>query len=214
MLGWIPGHCDDLGNDTADRLAKEAVGLRKTHPFRHQLSRERCRIRNQIHQEWEHEWNTSKTGGHRRQIDPAPPSTHRFIPWEINEAEGGGLEDMCRKLLEMRTASRHLYTEPPYLFIDHQSVVDGTVIAAGPDLHCGDPDLHQILDGIPDPKVKRMLYCCVPAQRTYGIQFEGTLHDPGNQVKVERFPRPGWPGHGILRKPDDYVPMARLRRLG
>ncbi|THC90426.1 hypothetical protein EYZ11_010103 [Aspergillus tanneri] len=77
-LQWIPGHCDDPGNDTADHLAKEAVGLRETHPFRHLLSRERCRIRNQIHQEWEREWNTSKTGGHRRQTDPGPPSIHNL----------------------------------------------------------------------------------------------------------------------------------------
>lgn len=28
-LQWIPGHCDDPGNDEADRLAREAVGPRK-----------------------------------------------------------------------------------------------------------------------------------------------------------------------------------------
>ncbi|KAI9044045.1 uncharacterized protein KD926_001867 [Aspergillus affinis] len=59
-LQWIPGHCDDPSNDAADRSAKEAVGLRKTHPICHLLSRERCKIRHQTHQKWKHEWITSK----------------------------------------------------------------------------------------------------------------------------------------------------------
>ena len=33
-LQWVPGHCDEPGNDTADRLAKEAAIPGKTHPFR------------------------------------------------------------------------------------------------------------------------------------------------------------------------------------
>jgi ribonuclease HI len=32
-LQWIPGHCDDPGNDAADRLARRAVGSNKIHPF-------------------------------------------------------------------------------------------------------------------------------------------------------------------------------------
>jgi ribonuclease HI len=32
-LQWVPGHCNDPGNDTADRLAKEAVGPDKLHPL-------------------------------------------------------------------------------------------------------------------------------------------------------------------------------------
>jgi ribonuclease HI len=32
-LQWVPEHCDDPGNDEADRLAREAVGPRKMHPF-------------------------------------------------------------------------------------------------------------------------------------------------------------------------------------
>ncbi|KAL3246539.1 hypothetical protein ABHI18_012698 [Aspergillus niger] len=59
-LQWVPGHCGDPRNETADRLAKEAVGAEKKHPFQHLLSREKAFIRNKIKNEWEQEWKTSK----------------------------------------------------------------------------------------------------------------------------------------------------------
>jgi ribonuclease HI len=73
-LQWVPGHCNDPGNDTADRLAKEAVGPDKLHPFQHLLSREKGYIRRKIREEWGQEWKTSKKGGHLRQIDATLPS--------------------------------------------------------------------------------------------------------------------------------------------
>ncbi|KAL3250234.1 hypothetical protein ABHI18_011320 [Aspergillus niger] len=74
-LQWIAGHCGDPGNDTADRLAKEAVGLEKKHLFRRLLSREKGHIRNKISKEWEQEWRTSPKGGHLRQIDQGLPAS-------------------------------------------------------------------------------------------------------------------------------------------
>jgi ribonuclease HI len=47
-LQWIPGHCDDPGNDAADCLAKTAVGPDKTHPFCRPVSREKAAIQKQI----------------------------------------------------------------------------------------------------------------------------------------------------------------------
>ncbi|KAJ8147650.1 hypothetical protein LV162_008857, partial [Aspergillus fumigatus] len=73
-LQWVPGHCDDPGNDAADRLAKEAVGPDKLHPFQHLLSREKGYIRRKIREEWRQEWKASKKGGHLRQIDATLPS--------------------------------------------------------------------------------------------------------------------------------------------
>ncbi|KAF7183713.1 hypothetical protein CNMCM7691_004063 [Aspergillus felis] len=67
-LQWVPGHCEDLGNDTAGRLAKEAVGPDKMHPFQHLLSREKGFIRRKIREEWEQEWKASKKAGHLHQI--------------------------------------------------------------------------------------------------------------------------------------------------
>ncbi|KAI2930363.1 hypothetical protein CBS147321_10551 [Aspergillus niger] len=74
-LQWVAGHCGDPGNDTADRLAKEAVGLEKKHLFRRLLSREKGHIRNKISKEWEQEWRTSPKGGHLRQIDQGLPAS-------------------------------------------------------------------------------------------------------------------------------------------
>lgn len=81
-LQWVPGHCDDLGNDTADRLAKEAVGPDKMHPFQHLLSRVKGYIRRKIREEWEQEWKSSKKGGHLRQMT-------RLYPQSVR---GGGMD--------------------------------------------------------------------------------------------------------------------------
>jgi ribonuclease HI len=35
-LQWIPGHCDNLGKDTADKLVKETVSAEEDHGFGHQ----------------------------------------------------------------------------------------------------------------------------------------------------------------------------------
>jgi ribonuclease HI len=60
-LQWIPGHCENPGNDTADRLAKEAAQPGKTHPFRPLLSRENAFIRSKIYAQWGQEWKQCGT---------------------------------------------------------------------------------------------------------------------------------------------------------
>jgi ribonuclease HI len=48
-LQWVPRHCDEPGNDIADRLAKQAAILGQTHPFSPLLSRERAYLKNAIY---------------------------------------------------------------------------------------------------------------------------------------------------------------------
>ncbi|OQE48141.1 hypothetical protein PENNAL_c0579G06940, partial [Penicillium nalgiovense] len=66
-LQWMPGHCENAGNDTADRLAKDAAQPGKTHTFRPLLSRENALI---------HEWKSSTKGLHLRKIDDTLPARY------------------------------------------------------------------------------------------------------------------------------------------
>jgi ribonuclease HI len=75
-LQWMPGHCDNPGNDAADRLAKNAACPGKTHPFRPLLTRERALIRRNIYAQWEQEWKLSSKGGHLRKVDETLPATY------------------------------------------------------------------------------------------------------------------------------------------
>ncbi|KAJ5837719.1 uncharacterized protein N7525_002907 [Penicillium rubens] len=75
-LQWIPGHCAAPGNDSADRLAKEAAIPGKTHPFCPLLSREKAFVRKNIYVQWEKEWKESREGGNLRTIDNALPAKY------------------------------------------------------------------------------------------------------------------------------------------
>lgn len=75
-LQWVPGHCDDPGNDAADRVAKDAAYPGKTHPFPPLLSREMAHIRNNINAQWGQDWRSSAKGGHLRKIDGTLPASY------------------------------------------------------------------------------------------------------------------------------------------
>lgn len=75
-LQWMPGHCENPGNDTADRLAKEATQPGKTHPFCPLLSRENAFVRGNIYAQWGQEWKSSTKGAHLRKIDGGLPARY------------------------------------------------------------------------------------------------------------------------------------------
>ncbi|KAJ6016452.1 reverse transcriptase [Penicillium herquei] len=75
-LQWMPGHCENTGNDTADRLAKEAARPGKTHHFRPLLSRENAFVRSKIQDQWSQEWKESTKGAHLRKIDDSLPARY------------------------------------------------------------------------------------------------------------------------------------------
>jgi len=75
-LQWMPGHCENAGNDTADQLAKVAAQPGKTHTFRPLLSRENAFIRDRIHTQWRQEWKSSIKGLHLRKIDDTLPARY------------------------------------------------------------------------------------------------------------------------------------------
>ncbi|KAJ5642550.1 reverse transcriptase [Penicillium lividum] len=75
-LQWMPGHCENPGNDAADRLAKEAAQPGKNHPFRPLLTRENAFIREKIHAQWKQEWRSSAKGAHLRKIDHTLPARY------------------------------------------------------------------------------------------------------------------------------------------
>ena len=75
-LQWMPGQCEEPGNDTADQLAREAAMPGKTHPFAPLLSREKAFIRRRIYARWEKEWKESRTGSHLRRVDHSLPAKY------------------------------------------------------------------------------------------------------------------------------------------
>ncbi len=75
-LQWIPGHCDNPGNDAADRLAKAAACPGQTHSFRALLTREMALIRDNIQTRWEQDWSSNVKGDHLRKIDNTLPANY------------------------------------------------------------------------------------------------------------------------------------------
>jgi hypothetical protein len=75
-LQWVPGHCNNPGNDAADRLAKDAAYPGKSHSFRPLLSRENAHLHVNILSQWEQEWRSSSKGSHLRKIDGTLPETY------------------------------------------------------------------------------------------------------------------------------------------
>lgn len=75
-LQWIPGHCEDVRNDAANWLAKEAAKPGKTHLLRPLLSRKKVLIRSKSHAQWDQEWKESTKDAHLRKFDGNLPARY------------------------------------------------------------------------------------------------------------------------------------------
>jgi ribonuclease HI len=75
-LQWIPGHDNIPGNETADKLAKEAVHLPVSHNFHKPLNLRRTYNRKVVLKHWTSQWLLAANGNHLRTIDTALPDKH------------------------------------------------------------------------------------------------------------------------------------------
>ncbi|KAL3447257.1 hypothetical protein BJX65DRAFT_318293 [Aspergillus insuetus] len=148
------------------------------------------------------------------------PKTACFVPWtppptDDDPARDGALEDMWDIFWKLYTYKRGRSvpygTSVPTFFIDQQSAIDKTVIAVYADymFRYTDDDLaREVLSGVDLPKVKGMVYNRVPASQAHslfmnvGVANMG-FDEFGDRENMGFFPRPGWPGHGVLVDADE-----------
>ena len=67
---WIPSHCNILGNEGADRMAKSATSDRLTGVTKVTLQEANYHVHNEIRSKWEEAYTSSSTGQHYRKLFP------------------------------------------------------------------------------------------------------------------------------------------------
>ena len=72
----IPGHNGILGNEIADKLAKEAVNLPVNHNFHKPASLIISYNRAAALKQWKSQWETAENGGFLRRLDTSLPYKH------------------------------------------------------------------------------------------------------------------------------------------
>ncbi|KAJ5174197.1 uncharacterized protein N7482_000074 [Penicillium canariense] len=135
-----------------------------------------------------------------------------FVPWEDGDpnAPDGTIHDIWSIFWDMRRCTS---CEMPIFFIDEQSGVDQTVIMVDIDHFFWHPDDEQatkLLSDVEDPSTKGLLYGRVKGRNAHdghmnlsrgNMNFDEFLESCGLDAE-HRYPRPGWPGHGILENED------------
>lgn len=136
-----------------------------------------------------------------------------FVPWKDGEQgqRDGTLEDMWDIFWDVYTYKRGRatpVTSPiPIFFIDRQSGHDLTVIAVEPDLlYMRKPNAAaaEILKDTPASKVRGFLHGRIGGRDAHIAHANLSIGNMGfdEWTEEDRFPRPGWPGHGILEDDD------------
>lgn len=139
-----------------------------------------------------------------------------YVPWTKDESREGNLDDMWEVFWDLYTHERGRAvpcgTSTPVFFIDRQSAIDQTVIAAEADTLYIPRDkktaASELLEGLDVPQLRGFMYNRIPAAEAHsafinlGIANMG-FDEFGDEEQVKTYPRPGWPGHGILKDEDD-----------
>jgi hypothetical protein len=73
-LAWSPGHNGIKGNERADELAKQAVGLASTAPWTSSRSNATRRAKERCAKDWVKEWTRTPKTGHYAIANRFPPS--------------------------------------------------------------------------------------------------------------------------------------------
>lgn len=135
-----------------------------------------------------------------------------FVLWEDSEEglQGGTLQDMWDILWDVYTNKRGrgspTTSSLPIFFIDQQSGHDFTLIAVEPDfLYTRKPSTAtaaaDILKDIPAAKARGFLYNRIRGRDVHFAHADLSIENMDIDEfvdEVHRFPRPRWPGHGIL----------------
>lgn len=131
-----------------------------------------------------------------------------FVPWEDGNqnAPDGSVDDIWRIFWEMRRCTS---CQMPIFFIDEQSGVDQTILMVDTDHYIWQQDDERATDllrDVEDPSTKGLLYGRIKGRDAHeghinlsmgNLNFDEFLESCGLDQE-HRYPRPGWPGHGIL----------------
>lgn len=131
-----------------------------------------------------------------------------FVPWEegSRNALDGTMDDIWRIFWEMRQRTS---CPMPIFFIDQQSGVDYTVLMVDTDHYIGphdDTHAAELLRDVEDASTRGLLYGRIRGRDAHDghyhlstgeLNFDEFLESFGLDQE-HRYPRPGWPGHGLL----------------
>ncbi|PWY89215.1 hypothetical protein BO70DRAFT_359500 [Aspergillus heteromorphus CBS 117.55] len=130
-----------------------------------------------------------------------------FVPWEGDEPDGT-LDDVWKIFWEVNRHNRRTGSRFPIFFIDHLTLVDNTVLLVEPDYvfyGYSNPVALEMLEDVTFPEIRGFQYMRLPGR---GAHFASARLSLANMNHYESgeiylYPRPDWPGHGVLESDDD-----------
>ena len=121
-LYWIPGHSDNVGNDTADWLAKQAIHSEEDNDFRRLVSAFRRATYKKIEDQWHRGWSIAQKGQHLKQIDGVLPAKRSLRVY------GSLTRHQAYLMVQLRTGHSWLTSQAKLRgFIDNDRCVCGVV---------------------------------------------------------------------------------------